>query len=165
MRKIILAAFLFLIAPAVTSSLSSCEISRNAAGNPLQAIQTISKVSNILATAKQISGVLGSTLGLGGDQQSTLTDIFSNYIGNTNSIASLAQSNLKSYAKKLTSFNKGTLGKIKNILTVAQYARLLGLGGKNTSRESLLSGLKGGNTLSSDATSVLSGLLLNGIGG
>src|SRR5699024_4905496 len=115
------------------------------------------------STAKQIANVLGINLGLSNNQQSSVTDILSNYIKGTNGIASLANTNKASYAKKLTSLNKGALGKINDVLTVAQYAKLLGIGGKSPSNKSLLRGFKGSDNLSSSAVNVLSGLLLNGI--
>lgn len=161
MKKLIMAAFLLTGAPALMTSMSSCSTTQSLGGG--NTIQTVEKVANVLATAKEISGVLGNTLGLNNNQQSSLTNVFSNYIGGTNGIASLANTNMKSYTQKLTSLNKGTLGKISNILTVAQYAKLLGIGGKGASKTSLLSGLTGGSSLSSGATSVLSGLLLNSI--
>jgi hypothetical protein len=160
MKKLILAAFLLAGAPALMTSMSSCSTTQSLGGNTFQ---TVEKVANVLATAKEISGVLGNTLGLNNNQQSSLTNVFSNYIGGTNGIASLAKTNLKSYTQKLTSLNKGALGKMSNILTVAQYAKLLGIGGKGASKTSLLNGLTGGSSLSSGATSVLSGLLLNSI--
>lgn len=158
MKKIILASVLLLGAPAMMTTVSSCSMMRGANGN---AIQTISEVANVAATAKEIANVLGGTLGLNGNQKSSLTSIFSNYIGGTNSIASLAGTNKASYAKQLLSLNKGTLGKLSTILTVEQDARLLGLGGKGATTSSLLNGLTGGSSLSGSAANVLSGLLLN----
>lgn len=163
MKKMILAALL-LTSPMMMTSMSSCGVMQGSTGNSLgSSIQTISKVANIASTAKEIANILGINLGLKDNQTSSLTNIFSNYIGQTNGIASLATSNIGSYAKKLTSINKGTLGKINKILTVAQYAKLLGLAGNNSSQKSLIDGLKGGSSLSGSAVNVLSGLLLNGI--
>lgn len=161
MKKIILASALILGAPAMMSSFSSCSVLNGAAnGNTIQAI---GKVANIAKTAQEISGILGNTLGLSGQQKNSVTDIFTDYIGNTNGIASLFSSNKSSYAKQLLNLNKGTLGKLNNILTAAQYAKLLGLGGKSNSLSSLIGGLSGGSSLSNDAKSVLGGLLLNSL--
>ena len=163
MKKFFVATAILLSTSIIVSSVSSCGITKG--GNSLGSIQTISKVANVVSTAKQIANVLAPTLGLNTNQKSSITDIFSDYIGGTNNIASLANTNKKSYARKLLSLNKGTLGKINNVLTVAQYAKLLGLGGKNDSKSALLDGLVGGDSLSKSATNVLSGLLLNGIKG
>ncbi len=160
MKKFLFVAFLMIATPTVMTSFSSCSTLGGTSGS---SIQTISKVANIASTAKQIANVLGVNLGLNNNQKSSITDILSNYISGTNGIASLANSNKASYAKKLTSLNKGTLGKMNDVLTVAQYTKLLGIGGKNASQKSLLSGLKGSDNLSSSAVNVLSGLLLNGI--
>lgn len=161
MKKIILAAALILGAPAMMASFSSCSVLNGGASS--NSIQAIGKVANIANTAQEIAGVLGNTLGLNGKQKTSVTDIFSNYIGNTNGIASLFSSNKSSYAKQLLNLNKGTLGKLNGILTAAQYAKLLGIGGNSNSLSSLIGGLSGGNSLSSDAQSVLGGLLLNSL--
>jgi len=160
MKKIILAATLILGAPVMMASFSSCSVLNAANGNSIQAI---GKVANIANTAQEIAGVLGNTLGLNGQQKTSVTDIFTNYIGNTNGIASLFNSNKASYAKQLLNLNKGTLGKLNGILTAAQYAKLLGIGSNSNSLSSLIGGLSGGNSLSSDAKSVLGGLLLNSL--
>lgn len=160
MKKIILAAALILGTPVMVASFSSCSVLNGANGNTIQAI---GKVANIAGTAQEIAGVLGNTLGLNGQQKTSVSDIFTKYIGNTNGIASLFSSNKSSYAKQLLNLNKGTLGKLSGILTAAQYAKLLGIGGNSSSLGNLISGLSGGNTLSSDAKSVLGGLLLNSL--
>lgn len=158
MKKIILASLLLLGAPAMMTTISSCSVLKGANGNSIQAI---SKVANIAATAEEISRVLENTLNLTGTQKNSVANIFSDYIGKTNGIASLFNSNKTSYAKQLLGLNKGTLGKLSTILTVEQDAKLLGLGGKGASVSSLLGGLTGGSSLSSSAASVLGGLLLN----
>jgi len=163
MKKLLLAATLLLGAPAMTASLSSC--STLLKGVDVNNLQRIGKVANVIGTANEITGVLGNTLGLNSNQNASLTDVFTNYINNTNDIASLAGMYPKSYAKELLGLNKGVLGKLEGILTAAQYAKLLGLGGQGASKSSLLDSLTGGRSLSSDATNVLSGLLLNGLGG
>lgn len=160
MKKIILASALLLGAPIMMTSVSSCSVLNGGSGNT---IQSIAKVANIAKTAGEISNVFGNTLGLNSQQKSSVTDIFTDYIGNTNGIASLFSSNKSSYAKQLLSLNKGTLGKLNNVLTAAQYAKLLGLGGKGSSLSSLIGGFSGGNALSGDAKSVLGGLLLNSL--
>lgn len=160
MKRVILASAFILGTTLMMGAFSSCSTLGGASGN---AIQTVTKVANIAQTAQQIANVLGGTLGLNGGQKTSVTDIVSSYIGNTNGIASLASTDKASYARQLLNFNKGTLGKLKGVLTAAQYAQMLGLGGKGSSASSLVSGLSGGSSLSSDAKSVLGGLLLNGI--
>ena len=159
MKRVILASTMLIGLALMIGAFSSCSTLGGASGN---AVQTVNKVSNIAQTAQEISGVLGGTLGLNGTQKSSVTSIVSNYIGNTNGIASLASTDKASYAKQLLNFNQGTLGKLKGVLTAAQYAQMLGLGGsKSGTQSSLVSALSGGSSLSSDAKSVLGGLLLN----
>ncbi len=160
MKKIILAAFLMIGTPALMSSMSSCSTLGGMSGN---SIQTISKVANIASTANQIANLLGINLGLNNNQQSSVAGIFKDYIKGSNGIASLAKSNKSTYAKKLSKLNGGTLSKLGDVLTIAQYAKLLDFGKKDNSNGSFLSGLKGGNDLSSSAVNVLSGLLLNNL--
>src|SRR5690606_30231952 len=93
-------------------------------------------------------------------QKSSLTGIFTDYITGTNSINSLANSNMSQYAAKLAGLNTETLGKMNGIMNAAQYAKLLGLGGSSKSSTSLLKNLVGGQDLTPDAMSVLAGLLL-----
>ena len=160
MKKFILASALILSASVLMTSFNSCGVMGGAGGNT---IQSIGKIANIAQVAQQIAGVFGNTLGLNGQQKNSVTDIFSDYIGNTNGIAGLFKTDKASYGKKLLDINTGTLGKLKGVFTAAQYAKLLGIGGKSKNLSSLIGGLSGGNTLSSDAKSVLGGLLLNGL--
>lgn len=121
-------------------------------------IQTIQKVSNIAGTANEISGVLSSTLGMYNNQKTSLTGILTDYITGSNAISGLAKTNIKDYGAKLVGLNTGSLGKMKSIMTVAQYTKLLGLG-KSKNSSNMLSNLTGGSSLSNDAKSVLGGLL------
>lgn len=159
MKKTFLTAAFFLVTFLTVPILSSC----GAAGGG--SLQTIGKIANVASTAQEISNVLGPVLGLKSKQKSSITDIFSNYIGGTNDIAPLAKTDKSEYKGKLKSLNKGTLSKINNTLTVAQYAKLLGLGKKNSNSGSLVDKIqdKSGKSLSKNATNVLSGLLLNGL--
>ena len=124
------------------------------------AVKTVQKISNVASTAKEISNALSKTLGLDLTQNNKLVNTFTKHITGTNSIASLANSNMASYASKLLGINTGTLNSLKTIMTAAQYAKLLGLGGSKGTTSSLLGALSGGNNLSSGAASVLSSLLL-----
>jgi len=156
MKKVLMIAALAIATPAVITSTTSCGSMSKTAG----AVNAVSKIGNIAATASEISGVLGQTLGLDQAQKSSVTGVFNDYISGTNGIASLA--NTASYASKLSSLNTGVLGKLKGIFTAAQYAKMLELGGnKSGGIGSLLGGLTGGNSLSTGAASVLGGLLLN----
>lgn len=127
----------------------------------LGSLKTIGKVANIAQTAGQISDVLGGTLGLSNTKKSSVKDIFSDYIGGTNDIADLADSDKKKYKDKLSSLNKDTKGKLDNIMGAREYAKLLRLGGKNDKKGSLVDSLDGGGSLSDNAKEVLTGLLLN----
>ncbi|MNS57382.1 hypothetical protein D3C72_902660 [compost metagenome] len=132
----------------------------NTVASAAGAVKTVQKISNVAATAKEISGVLSKTLGLNTAQNGKLMNIFTKHITGTNSISSLANSNMASYASKLLGINTGTLSSLKTLMTAAQYAKLLGLGGSKGSTSSLLGALSGGNNLSTGAASVLSSLLL-----
>jgi len=123
-------------------------------------IKTVQKINNISKTASTLSNVLSNTLDLDNAQKSSLTGIFTDYITGTNSINSLANSNMSQYAAKLAGLNTETLSKMKGIMNAAQYAKLLGLGGSSKSSTSLLKNLVGGQDLTPDAMSVLAGLLL-----
>lgn len=161
MKKWILASVLFLSAPVMMTTTSSCSVlNGNTTGS---AIQAVSKVANVAATANEIANVLGNTLGLNKGQKSSVLTIFTDYIGQTNAIASLFKSNKASYAEQLLGLNSGVMGKLNNVLTVAQYTKLLGLGGNGSSTGSLLNGLVGGKSMSGSAANVLGGLLLNGL--
>lgn len=156
-----LATALLLSVPVMMTTTSSCSVLNG--GNTASTIHSINKVANVAATAGEIANVLGKTLGLNGSQKSSVLNIFTDYIGQTNGIASLFNSNKSKYVDQLLGINSGVLGKLNGILTVAQYAKLLGLGGKGASSGSLLDGLVGGKSMSSNATNVLGGLLLNGL--
>lgn len=133
----------------------------NTVANAAGAVKTVQKISNVASAAKEISGTLTNTLGLTKLQNSKLVNIFTKHITGTNAISSLANSNVTSYASKLLGLNTTTLGSLKTLLTVSQYAKLLGLG-KNTGSGggSLVNALSGGNNLSTGALSVLSSLLM-----
>lgn len=166
MKKLIFLASVVILGSTATfaqTSSSTLNKAANALGTANNALNSIGKISNIANTAKELSTTLGSTLGLNTKQKLNVTSILTNYIKSTNGISSLANSNAVAYASKLAGINTSTLGKLKTALTVAQYSKLLGLGGSSSSStSSLLGGLTGGNKLSSSATSVLAGLLLNG---
>lgn len=152
MKKII-----FITAAIFSLSLFSMSCgTTNSIGNT---IQTVKKINDIAGTARNLSGVLSSTLGLDNAQKSSMTGILTDYITGTNGISSLASSNINDYARKLSGLNTNTLGKLKGLMTIAQYSKLLGLGGKSKSTDSLVKNLIGGSDLSTDALSVLSGLL------
>lgn len=133
----------------------------NTVANASGAIKTVQQISNVASAAKEISGTLTKTLGLTSLQNTKLLSVFTKHITGTNGIASLAKSNVTSYATKLLGLNTGTLNSLKTIMTAAQYAKLLGLGPKSGSTGgSLLNALSGGNNLSTGAMSVLSSLLM-----
>lgn len=154
MKKILVVGLAVASLSFLTTSCGSTS-SMSKTGSTLQTIQT---VSNVVNTAQEISNVLSGTLGMDNKQKSSLTGLLTDYITGTNSIAGLAKTNVKDYGVKLAGLNTGTLGKLKNIMTAAQYAKMLGLG-KSKNSISLLGGLTGGNNLSKDAVNVLSGLL------
>lgn len=157
MKKIVLIAALSLATPVALTSMTSCGI-MNKASNTIHAVN---KISNIMGTANELTGVLGSTLGLDGAQKSSLTGLLGDYMTGTNQINSLLGTNKSSYLTQLGSLNTGLMGKLKGIMTLSQYAKFLNLGGKKKSAKSLLGNLTGGNSLSNDAQSVLTGLLFN----
>ncbi len=152
MKKFFIVASLVLATPVVVTSVSSCSI--------VKTLNTVNQISNIAGTASEISNVLGGTLGLSSGQKGSLTNIFSDYITGTNGIANLSGSK---YLNQLGNLNFGTMGKLQNVLTTAQYLKLLNLGGGKNTVSSLMNSLTGGGSLSKDATSVLAGLLLNNI--
>ncbi len=151
MKKFFIISALALGTPVMVATVSSCSI--------VKSLNTVKQISNIAGTAGEISNVLGGTLGLSAGQKSSLTGIFSDYITGTNGIAGLSGNK---YLKQLGGLNSGTMGKLQGLLTSAQYLKLLNLGGGKSTASSLLSNL-GGGSLSGEATSVLSGLLLNSI--
>ncbi len=163
MKKTLTSIGLFLVLFIAVPSMSSCG-ALNSNGNSLQ---TISKVANVVSTAKQITSVLGPIIGLKSDQKTSFTDIFSDYITGSNKLSPLASTDKNAYKSQLLNLNKGTLGKLGNVLTISQYANLLGLGKSGSDQKADKGGFieniqkKSGNKLSSDAISVLSGLLLN----
>lgn len=151
MRKLFIITALALGTPIMVASVSSCSIVKN--------LNTVKQISNIAGTAGEIANALGMNLGLSSGQKSSLTSVFSDYITGTNGIAGLSGAK---YLNQLGSLNSGTMGKLQGLLTSAQYLKLLNLGGGKSTAGSLL-GKLGGSSLSSEATNVLSGLLLNSI--
>lgn len=151
MKKILVVASLAILTPSLVVSTTSCSI--------VKTLNTVNQISNIAGTANEIAGALGVNLGLSGIQKNALSGIFTDYITGTNSIAKLSGNK---YLNQLGNLNSGTMGKLKGALTTAQYLKLLNLGAGKSTASSLLGNL-GGSSLSSDATSVLSGLLLNSI--
>jgi hypothetical protein len=151
MKKILIAASLAILTPTFVVSTTSCSV--------VKSLKTVNQISNVAGTANEIASALGVNLGLSGVQKNALTGIFTDYITGTNGIANLSGN---SYLNQLGSLNAGTMSKLKSALTTAQYLKLLNLGAGKSTASSLLGGL-GSSSLSSDATSVLSGLLLNSI--
>jgi len=158
MKKILLVAFL---------ALGATQVQAQNLGDIANTIQTIQKVNNVASTAKNIANTLKLALGLNKGQNNKLTNIFSSYLKNTNSISNLANSDMAAYGAKLAGFNTNTIGQIKGVLTAAQYAKLLGLGGNNNnagSAANLLSGLgalsgKNTNNTSDNTMNIISSLL------
>ncbi|RQO30347.1 hypothetical protein DBR32_12310 [Taibaiella sp. KBW10] len=157
MKKVILIAVLALFG--ATASFAQSNI-LNTVANAAGAVKTVQKIGNVASAAKEISSTLTNTLGLSKLQNSKLVNIFTKHITGTNAISSLANSNITTYAAKLLGLNTGTLGSLKTLLTVSQYAKLLGLGGSSSGGGSLLNALSGGNNLSTGAASVLGSLLM-----
>lgn len=153
MKKLLFVSFALLSVPMIHTS---CGVTNSIS----QSIKTIQMVNDIAGTAKNISSVLSNTLGLDNAQKSSMTGVITDYITGTNGIHGLASTDISQYAKKLGSLNTNTLGKLKGIMTAAQYAKMLGLGGSSKSSDSFLKNLVGGESLTPSAMSVLSGLLL-----
>lgn len=150
----------FLFLPLALFALPIIHTSCSTTSKITQTIKTVQMVNDIAGTSKNLSGVLSNTLGLDNAQKSSLTGVLTDYITGTNGIHSLASSDIAQYGKKLGALNTNALGKLKGIMTAAQYAKMLGLGGSSKSSDSFMKNLVGGESLTPSAMSVLSGLLL-----
>lgn len=148
MKKLLIVAGLAFAAPA---ALTSCGVAKH--------LKTVQQISNVSSTANEVARALGINLGLSGKQQSSVAKIFTDYITATNSLTNLKG---KNYLNQLSGLNFDTMGKLKGLMSSAQYLKLLNLGTGKNAANTLLGNL-GGTNLSSEATSVLAGLLLNNI--
>ncbi|MCW3466764.1 hypothetical protein [Chitinophaga nivalis] len=88
---------------------------------------TQNPLSNSGGIANAILGQLTPALGLNNTQQPKLLNLVSGFLKQKAGILPLQQTNPAGYTSKLGGLQKGLFGKIKTLLTVAQYTKFLGL--------------------------------------
>lgn len=115
----------------------------------------ISKVSNISTTVKEVNTLLDDKLDLSTSQKLKVTTALTQYLGNTNSIASV--SDKAAYASKLSGFKDTALTKIKSALGTTKYASFLSLLGTDATS----SGTTTTETTTTSNTTDLSNTALN----
>ncbi|TZF86390.1 hypothetical protein FW774_04915 (plasmid) [Pedobacter sp. BS3] len=95
----------------------------------------------VTASASQIVSALDTKLNLNSKQESSSLSAVTSFLNEKSSIASLATTNAAAYATKLAGSKSKLLSNLKTILTVNQYANLLGLksSAKSTSTDAALS--------------------------
>jgi len=102
---------------------------------------SLPSLSNIGSVKDAIMGKLTPTLGLTAAQKPSVSTQVTDYLKSKAEIMPLANTDKTAYASKSGSLISGLGGKLKTILTTAQYAKFLGLKPKAPSAGNVLSSL------------------------
>ncbi|MFB6457242.1 hypothetical protein ACE38W_18360 [Chitinophaga sp. Hz27] len=100
-----------------------------------------SSLGNLSNLTSGIMGQLTPNLGLNNIQQPKVTDLVSGFLKQKAGIMPLQQTNPADYTSKFKGLQGGLFGKLKTVLTVAQYSKFLGLKPKTSDATNLLSQL------------------------
>ena len=95
----------------------------------------------VTASASQIVSALDTKLNLNTKQESSSLSAVTSFLNEKSGFASLATTNAAAYATKLAGSKSKLLSNLKTILTINQYANLLGLksSAKSSSKDAALS--------------------------
>ncbi|SEW42152.1 hypothetical protein [Chitinophaga arvensicola] len=110
-----------------------------------QAKKTAGSVQNPLANsgsvANSILGQLTPALSLTNAQQPKVLDLVTGFLKKKASILPLQQSNPSGYTSQFSGLKNGLFSKLKTLLTLSQYTKLLGLKPKTNDATNVLSQL------------------------
>jgi hypothetical protein len=98
-------------------------------------------LSNAGGVANTILGQLTPALSLTNTQQPKVLNLVTGFLKKKAAILPLQQSNPASYTSKFSGLSGGLLSKLKTILTLSQYTKLLGLKPKTNDVTNVLSQL------------------------
>jgi len=102
---------------------------------------SLPSLSNIGSVKDAIMGKLTPALALTAIQKPSVSSVITNYLKSKAEVMPFANTDKTAYASKSSSLISGLGGKLKTILTAAQYAKFLGLKPKAPSAGNVLSSL------------------------
>ncbi|WP_119078552.1 hypothetical protein [Chitinophaga alhagiae] len=96
---------------------------------------------DVKSMANSILGKLTPTLGLSAVQKPSVLNAVTGFLKDKSGIMGLAQTDKAAYTTKFAGLQKGLFGKLKTVLSVAQYTKFLGLKPKTNDVTNVLSQL------------------------
>lgn len=118
MRKLLTLMFLLATLPLLSSAQSLLDKAKST---------TPSSGIDVKSTANAILGKLGPALALTNTQKPTVLTAVTGFLKDKSGILGLLNTDKAAYTSKSASLQSGLFGKLKTILTAAQYAKFLGL--------------------------------------
>lgn len=106
-----------------------------------QAKKTAGSVQGSSFDASSILGKLTPALSLTGAQQPKVQNVLTGFLKKKAAILPLQQSNPTAYTSKFSGLQTGIFSKLKTLLTLSQYTKLLGLKPKTNDATNVLSQL------------------------
>jgi hypothetical protein len=140
MKKLVLALTLT-VASSATFSQSFLKKAQSAVSSNKISTASLPSLSNIGSVKDAIMGKLTPALALTAVQKPSVSSTITDYLKSKADIMPLANTDKTAYASKSSSLISGLTGKLKTILTVAQYSKFLGLKPKAPSASNVLSSL------------------------
>ncbi len=115
----------------------------NPAAAPAKVLETAKATQgfDVKGIATSIIGQLTPALGLSAVQKPNVLNAVTGFLKEKSGILSLAKTDKAAYATKFSGLQNGLFGKLKTILSVAQYAKFLGLKPKTNDATNALSQL------------------------
>lgn len=140
MKVLILAAALTITSSVAFSQGFLKKVQSAASANNIST-SSLPSLSNIGSVKDAIMGKLTPSLGLTAAEKPSVSTQITDYLKSKSEIMPLANTDKTAYASKSSSLISGLGGKLKTILTAAQYAKFLGLKPKAPSASNVLSSL------------------------
>lgn len=132
----------FIAAFLLTAGIATCSFAQNPLEKAKGAVQTAqSKTLDVGNTANAILGKLGPALALTETQKPNVLNAVTGFLKDKSVIVGLLGTNKAAYASKFSALQGGLFGKLKTLLTVAQYTKFLGLKPKTNDVTNALSQL------------------------
>lgn len=139
MKQIFAVAFLLAVTSAAfaQSSLPKPAAISNQAADAAKATQGF----DVKSLATSVMGKLTPALGLSAVQKPSVLNAVTGFLKDKSGILGLAKTDKAAYATKFAGLQNGLFGKLKTILSVAQYTKFLGLKPKTNDVTNALSQL------------------------
>lgn len=135
-------AILFLLAVTCSATFAQATLPKPTAAAP-QVLDAAKSAQgfDVKSIATSVLGKLTPALGLSAVQKPSVLNAVTGFLKNKSGIMGLAKTDKAAYATKFAGLQGGLFGKLKNILSVAQYTKFLGLKPKTNDATNALSQL------------------------